>query len=110
MLLCAAAMMARVKSPQGRGAAPSDRLAAFARPRLTPFRNRFPKDRPDARPSRWTAEHVAAIPGRPHSAIPLITPASLAPALPGIDLWDLWPLQNADGTTALLAPAACGSC
>ncbi|HWU04152.1 MAG TPA: glycoside hydrolase family 68 protein [Novosphingobium sp.] len=52
--------------------------------------------------SCWTRKHVAAITGADaaHTIAP-VDPASLAPVLPGIDLWDLWPLQNADGTTTL---------
>jgi len=48
-------------------------------------------------PSPWRAEHVAAITDWPRNTIPEIPGAP--PILPGIDLWDLWPLQNADGTT-----------
>jgi len=50
-------------------------------------------------PSPWSAEHIAAITDWPRNTIPEIAPASVQPILPGIDLWDLWPLQNADGTT-----------
>jgi len=52
-------------------------------------------------PSLWRAEHVAAIAGDSlgHQTIAPIT-AALHPVLPGVDLWDLWPLQLADGTTA----------
>jgi len=56
--------------------------------------------------SPWRADHVAAIgtlcaEARARLTIPAIDLASLPPALPGLDLWDLWPLQNADGSTAL---------
>ncbi|WP_206245385.1 glycoside hydrolase family 68 protein [Novosphingobium terrae] len=59
-----------------------------------------------AQTSPWRADHVAAIDALPQAqkarlTIPAIDPASLPAALPGIDLWDLWPLQNADGSTAL---------
>jgi levansucrase len=50
--------------------------------------------------SHWRGEHVAAIASLARATIPLVDPASLAPILPGIDLWDLWPLQLADGSTA----------
>ncbi|MDE1915784.1 MAG: glycoside hydrolase family 68 protein [Sphingomonadales bacterium] len=61
--------------------------------------------------SPWLAAHVAAIDAMPADAraiatIPPIDPATLAAILPGIDLWDLWPLQNADGSTALIDGAS----
>lgn len=51
--------------------------------------------------STWRADHVRAITLSPQNTIPVIDPAEVSPILPGIDLWDLWPLQNADGTTTL---------
>ncbi len=56
---------------------------------------------PDARTSLWLPEHVAAITPRAENTIALVRRASIPPVLPGIDLWDMWPLQNADGVTAL---------
>lgn len=61
--------------------------------------------------SPWLAAHVAPIDtmaegDRARLTIPLIDPADLPPILPGIDLWDLWPLQNADGSTALVDGAS----
>lgn len=53
-----------------------------------------------AQTSPWRPEHVAAIRPSPAQTIPPVAPAALAPVLPGIDLWDLWPLQLADGGTA----------
>ena len=54
-----------------------------------------------ALPSAWQAAHITALAtaGVAHQTIAPITEA-LAPVLPGIDLWDLWPLQLADGSTA----------
>lgn len=57
-------------------------------------------------PSIWHADHVAAIDHLPADqrmmlTIPAIDPAGLPPILPGVDLWDLWPLQQADGATVL---------
>jgi levansucrase len=52
--------------------------------------------------SAWTADHVAAISDMP--AIPLITKA--APAIAGLDLWDMWPVQLANGDTARFDGAA----
>lgn len=56
--------------------------------------------------SAWRAEHVSAIEVTPRNTIPAIDPAKVTPILPGVDLWDLWPLQNADGTTTLLDGAS----
>jgi levansucrase len=50
--------------------------------------------------SHWRAEHVAAIGDTPQPTIPLIDPAQIVPLLDGLDLWDMWPLQLADGSTA----------
>lgn len=50
--------------------------------------------------SEWTARQVAAIRLAHRHTIPLIDPSGLAPIIPGMDLWDLWPLQLADGAAA----------
>lgn len=50
--------------------------------------------------SCWKPGHVAAISADPAQRIARIDPETLAPILPGVDLWDLWPLQLADGSTA----------
>jgi len=49
----------------------------------------------------WSAQHIAALRHTAATTISAIAPTDLAPVLPGTDLWDLWPLQLADGTTAL---------
>ncbi|MBU6269126.1 MAG: glycoside hydrolase family 68 protein [Sphingomonadales bacterium] len=51
-------------------------------------------------PTDWTPEQVATLRIEPCHVIPAVDPAALATLIPGLDLWDLWPLQNADGTTA----------
>jgi len=51
----------------------------------------------------WTADHVAAIGRDPIPTAPVIDPAQVARVLPGHDLWDHWPVQEADGRTADLA-------
>lgn len=43
---------------------------------------------------------VAAIALRPIPEVPLIAAQSMAPALPGCDLWGYWPVQERDGRTA----------
>jgi levansucrase len=53
--------------------------------------------------SLWTAAHVAAIAQQPLPEAPLITAPDAVPLLPDDDLWDLWPLQNTDGSVALIA-------
>lgn len=53
--------------------------------------------------SRWTAEHIAAIASRPLPEAPVINAADVAPILTGHDLWDVWPLQNPDGSIAEIA-------
>lgn len=53
--------------------------------------------------SRWTREAVARISTAPIPTAPLIDRNRLAPILPGIDLWDYWPVQERDGRTASIA-------
>jgi levansucrase len=54
----------------------------------------------DRQLSRWTSEHVAKIANIPIPQAPVITPSDAVPLLPDQDLWDLWPLQNPDGSVA----------
>jgi levansucrase len=56
-----------------------------------------------AQSGRWLPQHVAAIAAAPLPHGPVITAAQAAPLLPGTDLWDMWPLQNCDGSTADVA-------
>ena len=53
--------------------------------------------------SQWTAAHVAAInPGAlPHG--PAFEAADAVPLFPGLDLWDMWPVQQLNGSTADIA-------
>ncbi|MDZ7588351.1 MAG: glycoside hydrolase family 68 protein [Parasphingorhabdus sp.] len=53
--------------------------------------------------SAWTTSHVKAIASQNVARVPLITPADVAPLLPGIMLWDMWPVQNPDGSIAEIA-------
>lgn len=52
--------------------------------------------------SFWTPAQVAQIDRQPHSQIPLVTVADVRPVIPGIDVWDAWPLTDADGRTAIV--------
>lgn len=57
--------------------------------------------------SLWTAEHVALIAGRVLPEAPLITSADVKHVVPGQDLWDVWPVQAADGSVAEIAGGDC---
>jgi len=57
----------------------------------------------DIMTTQWSPEAVAQIENRPVSALPLIDPADVSPVLPGFDLWDYWPVQERDGSTAVIA-------
>lgn len=66
----------------------------------------FAKIAPDDAPysaSRWSAAHVARITEKQQPEAPLIRAADAVPLLPEHDLWDLWPLQNPDGSVAAIA-------
>ena len=49
-------------------------------------------------PSRWEPQGYDPLP-----EIPLVTAADVAPIMPGLDLWDCWPLAHEDGRTAVHA-------
>lgn len=53
--------------------------------------------------SQWSASHVSAIADAPLPEAPIITADNATPLLPDHDLWDLWPLQNPDGSVAEIA-------
>lgn len=53
--------------------------------------------------SHWSAQHVADIAKRPLPAAPFISAQDVVSVVPDQDLWDLWPLQNADGSVAQIA-------
>jgi levansucrase len=53
--------------------------------------------------SLWTAAHVAATADIPLPQAPFISADAAVPLLAGHDLWDLWPLQNPDGSVAKIA-------
>ena len=51
--------------------------------------------------SRWLPRHVAGIAHQTGWAIPAITAPDVARIVPDRDVWDMWHVQNADGTTAI---------
>jgi levansucrase len=53
--------------------------------------------------SHWLKSHVSSIAETPLPEAPIITANDAMPLLPHQDLWDLWPLQNADGSVAGVA-------
>jgi levansucrase len=63
----------------------------------------FSVDGEDVPASCWTADHIAAIARQPLPEPPLIDAGLAQPLLPDFDLWDLWPVQNPDGSVAKIA-------
>lgn len=53
--------------------------------------------------SRWTPDAVALMSSAPVSTVSVIDRTSVVPILPGVDLWDYWPVQQRDGHTATIA-------
>ncbi|PZF86631.1 glycoside hydrolase family 68 protein [Jiangella anatolica] len=53
------------------------------------------------RPARWTADQLAHIATVPGTTAPLIVSAPPR-VLPGHDVWDMWPVQEHDGSTAVV--------
>ncbi|MDT0319007.1 glycoside hydrolase family 68 protein [Streptomyces millisiae] len=54
----------------------------------------------DTRPTRWTRRDLDRLAGEPATTAPVIDPATTPRVLPEHDIWDLWPVQREDGTTA----------
>ena len=53
--------------------------------------------------SLWTFDHVARIGRDPIPTAPVIAREEAPRMLDGVDLWDLWPVQELDGRTASIA-------
>jgi levansucrase len=49
--------------------------------------------------SHWRAEHLTRLSRTANSTIPEIATDLPRPLIPGLDLWDMWPAQHADGRT-----------
>lgn len=56
-------------------------------------------------PSRWTADHVAAIDTAAASQTRLISPEQIERVSEEVDFWDAWPLQDKDGTPSAVRDA-----
>ncbi|GGK81248.1 levansucrase [Sphaerisporangium melleum] len=54
-----------------------------------------------ARPARWTGRHLDLLAETGATTAPVFDPAALPRILPGHDLWDLWPIQEADGSVSV---------
>ncbi len=54
-------------------------------------------------PSLWTREHVARLDNLSPFAAPLIVAEDVKRVCADLDLWDIWPLQNPDGSVAEIA-------
>ncbi len=51
-------------------------------------------------PSYWTVRHLAGIDPQRFPQAPLIGADDALPAVPGLTLWDIWPVQRDDGKVA----------
>ncbi len=60
---------------------------------------------PAIKPALWLPSHVAAISPRDDIFAPVITAQNTVPVLPGLDVWDMWPLALRDGKTATISGA-----
>ncbi|HEX8555965.1 MAG TPA: glycoside hydrolase family 68 protein, partial [Sphingomonas sp.] len=52
--------------------------------------------------SQWSPAMVAAIDQQPPPPAPPITRAEVEPLIPGVDLWDFWPVQDQAGHAAVI--------
>lgn len=50
--------------------------------------------------SDWLPEHLAVLRQDAATTIPHIASDAVLPRIAGLDLWDMWPVQNLDGSTA----------
>jgi len=48
----------------------------------------------------WRPTLGSSVDGHAQNTIPLVTRADVSPIVAGLDFWDLWPIQTADGRTA----------
>ncbi|SPL99188.1 Levansucrase [[Actinomadura] parvosata subsp. kistnae] len=53
------------------------------------------------RPARWTRRHLDLLAESGATTAPVFDPAAVPRVLPGHDVWDLWPVQEEDGSTSV---------
>ena len=58
---------------------------------------------PVTEPFRWTASHVAAIEPTAANTIPPFAADTHGQRLPDLDVWDMWPVECADGSPPVFA-------
>lgn len=51
----------------------------------------------------WTPEHIRALAALRHDSAQLIGDTDIVRIAPDLDIWDAWPVQDADGTPSALA-------
>lgn len=54
-------------------------------------------------PCRWTGTHLAELTLAPANILPHIPVDIARPQFPDLDLWDMWPVQERDGSIAVIA-------
>ncbi|SDM35518.1 levansucrase [Nonomuraea maritima] len=54
------------------------------------------------RPARWTSRHLGLLAETASTTAPVFDPPALPRILPDLDLWDLWPVQDEDGSTSVV--------
>ena len=52
--------------------------------------------------TRWTAEHVAVLADAAIPQMRVLEAADVTPAIPGLMLWDMWPVQLHNGSTVIV--------
>jgi levansucrase len=53
-------------------------------------------------PTRWTRNHLAQLVETPATTAPTIEPTAPPRVLPRHDVWDMWPVQEPDGSPAVI--------
>ncbi|MDF2709694.1 MAG: glycoside hydrolase family 68 protein, partial [Nonomuraea muscovyensis] len=53
------------------------------------------------RPAYWTRRHLDLLAETGVTTAPVVDPAAVPRILPDYDLWDLWPIQEEDGSTSV---------
>ena len=53
--------------------------------------------------THWSPEQARRAAQQPAAALPVFTAADVVPILPEHDVWDMWPIADADGRTVIVA-------